>query len=64
MAIFNTQLKLLVDKWGNFIVCSICRRFITRADGYGQSGFNFQIKYYCWKCLLKMENARLYRFER
>lgn len=44
--------KYLEDADSNPIKCCVCSAYICIADEYGQTGFNYKVKYFCEKCAL------------
>ena len=54
-------MNFLGDKFlefGDFtkIKCCKCGGFICVADSYGQSGFNYKVRYFCEKCVIPSQN--------
>ena len=47
--------KFLLDKNDKLADCGICGNHIRAAEGYGQSGFNFNIEYFCEECVKQIE---------
>ena len=42
--------EILLDKNDKPAVCNVCQKYILKSEGYGQSGFNHDIIYFCSRC--------------
>ena len=40
----------LLDKNDKPAVCNVCQNQILKSEGFGQSGFNHDIVYFCSRC--------------
>ena len=45
----------LLDRNGNPAICKNCGKCITRREGDNRTGYNFNIKFFCDKCLKQLQ---------